>query len=329
MTVIKKITYIFCAIFCFGVVFADTHPRFEMQDLESILREDGSEIYYDLRKTQDGSQIQKSAQKPRVLLVLIQGSGCLPISQQSQTMRLLATVMPESDQLWVEKRGLESVLLEAPDEQIHLENCPLDYYTYESLSQRVQDYTEVITALSKEYDEIILLGGSEGATIVGLLRQRSLPITAAIALNGGGQYFFDDILWSISQTVPDPEKSILLAEITGFIKMMQAISDDELEQFTDYSSNHSARWWREMLNLDMADVWKQSDISLLMIQTLGDNNVSVPAAKLMFEDLSDYAHIQVTTYSELDHGFKDADGNSHIVTVTTDIQKWLHQVLNK
>ena len=95
--------------------------------------------------------------------------------------------------LWIEKRGLESVLLEAPDEQIHLENCPLDYYTYESFSQRVQDYTEVITALSKEYDEIILLGGSEGATIVGLLRQRSLPITVAIALNGGGQYFFDDI----------------------------------------------------------------------------------------------------------------------------------------
>ncbi len=84
-----------------------------------------------------------------------------------------------------------------------------------------------------------------------------------------------------------------------------------------------------MLNLDMADVWKQSDISLLMIQTLGDNNVSVTAAKLMFEDLSDYAHIQVTTYPELDYGFKDADGNSHIVTVITDIQKWLHQVLNK
>lgn len=105
MTVIKKITYIFCATFCFGVVFADTHPRFEMQDLESILREDGSEIYYDLRKTQDGSQIQKSAQKPRVLLVLIQGSGCLPISQQSQTMRLLATVMPQSDYSGLKKEG--------------------------------------------------------------------------------------------------------------------------------------------------------------------------------------------------------------------------------
>lgn len=291
------------------------------EDFEDILREDGSSIHYYLQKYERDSDRIVGA--PKRLLLLIQGSGCAPISQQSETMQKLASVLPESNQLWVEKRGLEGHSAEAI---VDFEACSSSYYQHESLFQRVSDYRDVLKKLAVYYYEVIVLGGSEGAIIAGLLRQENLPITAMIALNGGGQYFIDDILWNIEKTVPEPYRTEALVGIRDFMEQAQQMSDRELDENRDNASNHSLRWWSEMFSLDMDFIWKKGDIPLLMIQTLGDDNVSVSSAMALFESLESYSHIETKFFPELDHGFKNRDGVSEIEAIITHIQSWLQGI---
>lgn len=295
----------------------DLVPSRSMELFQDLKRTDDSPIHYYLEL----ADVEKDS---KMLLVLIQGSGCIPISGQSETMQEMAKVMPGADVLWVEKRGLEGIFNE---EMISLENCPNRYYQYESLHQRVEDYKSVIGSLSDQYEKIVVLGGSEGATIVGLLLQDQLPIDAAIALNGGGQYFIDDVLWNIERTVPEPDRTFALAGIQSFAAHILAMTAKEVALDQDYSSNHSARWWQEMFSLDMTDVWGSGKIPLLMVQTLRDDNVSVLSAEAMFEKLELFPQIKVITMPALDHGFHDAKGQSKAQDVVREIQGWLKSTL--
>ncbi|WP_260280016.1 hypothetical protein [Proteus terrae] len=47
----------------------------------------------------------------------------------------------------------------------------------------------MLDKLSSQYPNIILIGGSEGATMVHLVVAKRNDIKAAIALNGGGVFF--------------------------------------------------------------------------------------------------------------------------------------------
>lgn len=296
------------------VLLAQEKMRLPLKAVDLPSREDGSLIRY-----YQQSPVNSEGQASESLLLLIQGSGCQSVANQSATMQKMAEILPESDIVWVEKRGLEAITKSG----ITDESCPLGYYQHESVWQRVQDYQQVIQALSSQYTNITILGGSEGATIVGLLLLADLPINQAIALNGGGQYFFDDVLWSIEKTVQEPDRTSVLAGIKSFAEYILVMTEEELRQDQDYSSNHSARWWQEMLSLDMQEVWVKGKTPLLMVQTLGDNNVSVVSAEALFQELEKYPHITTLTFPALDHGFKDAKGNIHVEVIIAEIQRWL------
>lgn len=239
-------------------------------------------------------------------------------------MLKMATILPDSDVLGVEKRGLELV---SPEALVNDDECPRSYYQHESLFKRTEDYRKVLNALSADYEQMIVLGGSEGAIIAGLLRQEDLPITATISLNGGGQHFRDDIFWSIEKAVPESDRASALAGVEEFIQDIQTMTANALDEMKENPSNHSVRWWFEMLSLDMLDVWQKGDHPLLMIQTLGDNNVSVPSAMTLFKDLEEYSHIHTLAFPALDHGFHDENGASKVDEIIQQIQYWLKPIL--
>ncbi|MBO1916652.1 hypothetical protein J4727_18840 [Providencia rettgeri] len=51
----------------------------------------------------------------------------------------------------------------------------------------------------------MLLGGSEGALVTNLIVAENF-ITASVALNVGGQYFINDVLYSIENNTPKKKK---------------------------------------------------------------------------------------------------------------------------
>ncbi len=52
----------------------------------------------------------------------------------------------------------------------------------------------------------MLLGGSEGALVTNLIVAQENFITASVALNVGGQYFINDVLYSIENNTPKKKK---------------------------------------------------------------------------------------------------------------------------
>lgn len=65
----------------------------------------------------------------------------------------------------------------------------------DSLSVRVSDYAAVLDRLKGEYDTVLLLGGSEGATVAEHTALASPAVDAVVAVNGGGRFF-----WMMSRT---------------------------------------------------------------------------------------------------------------------------------
>lgn len=61
-------------------------------------------------------------------------------------------------------------------------------------------YIKELEQQKSHYRKIILLGGSEGAVVVNLITSKEDFIDASIALNGGGRYFIDDVIYNIKHT---------------------------------------------------------------------------------------------------------------------------------
>ncbi|QUJ69791.1 hypothetical protein KDD30_24050 (plasmid) [Photobacterium sp. GJ3] len=158
---------------------------------EPITREDGSEITYYLKKGTDDA-----------LLILMQGSDCNSVAHNDNINRLFSQVMAQADILTVEKYGINAQLPwnQNPERQ----DCPAAYLRYDSPEQRVRDYLKVLQTIhaAQGYQRIVVLGGSEGALVAQMLAQETDLISHVIALNGGGRFFLDDVLFNMKSQMP-------------------------------------------------------------------------------------------------------------------------------
>lgn len=143
-----------------------------------LIRQDNSELIY---------YLDKQAEHNKTLLVLMQGSDCNSIKNNTFIQETFGRWLPSSDVLMVEKYGITAQLTYF-DDNGEREDCPKNYKLHDNPSQRLADYLAVLDKLSPNYTNIVLLGGSEGATMVHLVVAERHDISAAIALNGGGRF---------------------------------------------------------------------------------------------------------------------------------------------
>lgn len=87
--------------------------------------------------------------------------------------------------------------------------------------------------LSSQYPNIILIGGSKGTTMVHLVVARRNDIKAVVALNGGGRFFLDDVLYNIRHTRP---KEYVEDALNGFKQFADTIKTIKL-MMNDLSAN--------------------------------------------------------------------------------------------
>ncbi|WP_109406235.1 acyl-CoA thioester hydrolase/BAAT C-terminal domain-containing protein [Proteus faecis] len=274
-------------------------------------RKDGSEISY---------YVDKRAEKNQTLLVLMQGSDCNSIKNNVFIQETFGHWLPNSDVLMVEKYGITAQL---PYSQYDGEriDCPKSYQRHDNPKQRTEDYEAVLDKLSSQYPNIILLGGSEGATIVHLMVTKRNDIKAAIALNGGGRFFLDDVLYNIRHTTP---KEHVEDALNGFQQFADAIKNDQIDD-EQFISEHSKIWWQQFFTIDLLKIIKSNQHTpVLIIQTLNDTNVNVDSFYQLSQDINQ-PNVKFIKYEKLDHGFYNEQGERLTNKIINDIQHWYSQ----
>ena len=280
------------------------NDNFEMQTLKI----DKKEIHYYLLKSQSNSS--------KELLVLIQGSDCKSVVNNQNMIKNFRAVLPNSDVLLVEKTGLNAQIGQN-GEEVSEDECPVEYMRNDSYFERVDNYIAVLNQLKPQYQYIILLGGSEGAIITNIIASKVNFIDAAISLNGGGQFFINDVFYSIKKSVPPEEVD---GAIEGFNQFANAVLHEHLEDY-QFPSGHGQNWWYEALTIDNKKLLQGVHKPHLVIQTLADTNVDVEGAKKMMDEVKN-PNITYKTYSTLDHYFQNSQGNNQSSSVIKDIQDW-------
>lgn len=274
-------------------------------------RKDGSEISY---------YLDKRAEKNQTLLVLMQGSDCNSIKNNMFIQETFGQWLPNSDVLMVEKYGITALL---PYSQYDGErvDCPKIYKRHDNPKQRIEDYEAVLDKLSSLYPNIILIGGSEGATMVHLVVTKRNDIKAAIALNGGGRFFLDDVLYNIRHTTP---KEHVEDALNGFQQFADAIKNNQIDD-EQFISEHSKIWWQQFFTIDLLKVIKSNQHTpVLIIQTLNDTNVNVDAFHQLSQDINQ-PNVKFIKYNKLDHGFYNEQGERLTNEIISDIQQWYSQ----
>lgn len=107
------------------------------------------------------------------------------------------------------------------------------------------DYAAVLDRLKGEYDTVLLLGGSEGATVAEHTALASPAVDAVVAVNGGGRFFLDDVTDSFRNSPQPLEES----QLAGFLAFTDAVKRNEVENdmlVSQHGCAGGANFWRRM-----------------------------------------------------------------------------------
>lgn len=274
---------------------------------ENLARQDGSAVHYYL--------LHRQAEPTRKLLVLIQGSDCNSAKNNRFMVDTFGGAFPDHDILLVEKYGITDAL-PFNDRDGERADCPAETMLNDSLSVRVSDYAAVLDRLKGEYGTVLLLGGSEGATVAEHTALASPAVDAVVAVNGGGRFFLDDVTDSFRNSPQPLEES----QLAGFLAFTDAVKRNEVADDM-LVSQHGMCWWREFLAADAQQVLNGQTKPVLVIQTLNDTNVSVTSFKQMQKAVENPV-VTFRTFDNLDHYFKDTDGNRHTAQILAVIRDW-------
>lgn len=273
-----------------------------------LLRPDQTSIIY---------YLQKRELPAKYLAVILQGSDCNSIYNNEFVLDNFTNLTASTDLLFVEKYGITKALPYLNDEE--RTDCPTSYLENDSVTQRVEDYVAVLNQVKDSYEAIYLIGGSEGAMIGALLSERLDYLKAAVLLNGGGQFFLDDIFYFMETNIPDEHKSTVKSQLKE--QLEQLLKDDEKGT---YLSGHGAKWWREIVGVDLQKSLNNSHNRVLYIQTLNDQNVNWQGAIEMSKKVTS-DQVEFLFIEGQNHFFEDEKGERTIGEMKEMIKQWLEQ----
>lgn len=293
---------LFTPLFIIGAANASSTTHF-------IERQDGSSIIYYLTRS--------SPDQSDTLLVVMQGSDCNSVSHSASINDQFSKVLPDADLLTVEKYGLNQDISWNPNGDSL--DCPAAYIQKDSPTQRTADYRQVIENLDGNYENIIVLGGSEGALVASMVASQVPSVDTLISLNAGGRFFVDDVLYNMEQTMP-PEA---FAEAkNGFLGFQKAAVNAEYMDIN--MSGHGFAWWKDMFTLDQIEILRRVRVDTLIMQSELDVNVSPELAKRQAELLmQSRSNVSFVLLDGLDHSFENQQGESEKQAVIKQIQKFL------
>ncbi len=270
------------------------------EDRLTLALGDGSLIHYTL---------DRPAGEAAGLLVIAQGSGCIP-GAANPAMGQVRAAFADYTALIVEKIGI------TPDADIvdgDLD-CPQEFIERYALSQRVDDYLLVLESLVQDDsfgDRLVLFGGSEGGLAVARLAGEIAPDATIILSSATGPNFGD----MVKATVPPeahPHFDAVFAEARA-----------NPESDTPFGGS-TYRFWADIIDMSTAELMLRSDSPFLLIQ--GGRDVSNPLA-LAWATVDAYAQsgkcgLTYWEFPALDHGMRREDGASRLAEVMALAAQW-------
>jgi fermentation-respiration switch protein FrsA (DUF1100 family) len=280
-------------------------PVSAAEQVENLARPDGSLIHYTLDHPPGRSA---------GMLVLAQGSSCLPGAARASLARLRAA-FPDHTALIVEKAGI------TPDAAIadgH-DDCPEAYRDRFTLSQRVADYQSVLAALRTDqpdlFETITLFGGSEGGLAMEILATR-IDADAIILLAGSVGTTFEEMVLAAAPPQAGPT-------IEGGFAEARANPDSG-----DMFSGHSLRFWADALDHRSSDYLLAMETPVLLIH--GGRDPAAGAAHRPLLDLlaeRGACHVTYWEFPSLDHGMIAPDGASRLDHIARRAAQWAQDPL--
>ena len=289
------------------------------RELLKIGRNDGSSIHYYLEKAADSNVSD-------VLLVVLQGSDCNSVIYSSFIHEIIRNVWSTADLLLVEKYGITAGLPHKSD--MERTDCPTAYIKHDNPTQRVKDLYTVLMRVNadRHYETIVVLGGSEGATVAVMLASTTKFPDATVVINGGGRWFLDDVLYDIKhRSLP----ASVIEDTESFKQFSQQILAGG--PFKVQMSNHGYGWWHEMLEIDQQTLLSRISSPVLIVQGAKDTAVSPVAVNQMVENLlrQGKKNIDYLIYHHLNHELLAPDGRNEAERVMADINVWLHSIIEE
>ena len=265
-------------------------------------RDDGSVIYWSLDRQHEHPK--------QGILVLAQGSGCLPATKNPNIDRA-KRLLPEFAVVTVEKYGVRPG--DAPKDPMG--GCSATFYAHHTVSQRVADYRRVLaeTKVAPWWDgRLVLLGGSEGGAAVSKLAPRVRPTAVVILSTAPGRSFRKGFKLMVPPEVAAQADS-------EFAK----IDSDPLSAKT--WGGNSYRWWADVLDHDFTADVLSVNAPILLVQGERDKSASVQDARQVRDDFARAGRCNLTywEFAGYDHQMQDASGASHIDEVMQRIASWL------
>jgi pimeloyl-ACP methyl ester carboxylesterase len=275
-------------------------------ELRMLQRADGSSIAYQLNRD---PRIRRQG-----ALLVMQGSGCEPVSTDRGVRSTGPALAPDSALLTIEKYGVAT-----GDTKPMIDGCPVAYWRGNTLWQRVLDGAHVIAALRGEpwwNGELILFGGSEGGAVVAMLAPL-VPETRAV------------VIWSSGIGVPVGD--LIRAAVPPHVRA------DAERVFAEARANPSGerrwggaswRWWAEALDVVPARSLLQTPAPVLMIHGTRDQFAPVAAGRAARDLLVQSGKRNVTyrEYEGYDHFMTDAGGTPHRKQVLQAAADWLRSL---
>lgn len=278
-------------------------PASAAPQAHNLARPDGSLIHYTLDAPQGDSA---------GLLVLAQGSGCVPAAG-SANLATVRAAFPAYTALIVEKSGI------APDSPIAdgYTDCPPDFLDSYTVSRRIADYEQVLAQLDpvEPPRKTVLFGGSEGGLAMEVLASRIHP-DAAILLSGSVGGTFGEMVLS---SVPPQGRSSVSA---GF---------DQVRADPDGStmlSGHTHRFWADMLDHRSSDYLQATDTPFLLIYG-GRDAAPVQGVRALADRFAEQGRCNLTwwEFPALDHGMNTPDGASRLTQIAHLAAAWAEHPL--
>lgn len=278
----------------FAAILAAT-PSLAQTEQHQLTRPDGSPISYSVDSPSD----------PAGIVILVQGSGCLPTAANAN----LATVQaafPRHLTLMVEKAGI------TPDSRVTdgYSDCPPAFHAGHTVTEHVADLEAAFATLPRDLP-VTLFGGSEGGLTVAMLAARIKP-SAAIILSAATGIAFSDMVLS---TIPPEGQEQVRAGLTA-----AAADPDGLTLFA--GSSH--RFWADIMQHVPADYMLATSTPFLVLQGGLDRSSPVAAARATADRFAAERRCTLTywEFPAFDHRMLDPAGTPHMAEVAAAAASW-------
>lgn len=272
-----------------------------------LARADESEITYHLQGTHSAGS--------RGLLLMLQGSGCEPVTERPWLRSDPALIAPGYAVLAIEKYGVSA----GQPQSGFVDGCSADYWRRNTLQQRVLDALQVIARLRAEpwwNGKLVIYGGSEGGAVAALLAPL-IPETKAVVIVSSG------IGVSVAELIQAAVPPTVALQVPRIVAEAKANPSGD-KRF----GGASYRWWADAADITPAKALLQTDANVLLIHGGRDQFAPIATARAT-RDLFAAARKRNLTYKEYpayDHFMKDAAGADHRQPVLHQIAEWLKQL---